>query len=162
MCASRDVAVATIRALRGEDFESTALETVVRAVDRTIRSGARHTPENVTRTAVEHGLIRERHQVEFERLLRDLADDCMGEPGTWQMYRLIFRSALRSLLMVSERAEQVRGTYDLEDGWWFGHDGFDCGGRAITAAPDVADMLETLSGQLTAAASRLRTEVAPR
>lgn len=159
--AAPDLTTETIAALRGSDFESVALETVVRAVDRTIRAGRRKTPASITSVAVEHGVIRQRHEVEFERLLHDLIDGGMGDLGTWQAPTLIFRSGLRSLLEITDRAEQVREIYQ-PDGPWFGHSGLDPAGASIAAAPDLADALDGLAQQLQAAALRLRTEVAPR
>lgn len=159
--AAPDLTAETIASLRGADFESVALETIVRAVDRCIRADRPKTPGNIATVAVEQGLVRPQHEVLFERLLHEVLDSAMGDIGIWHAPALIYRSGLRSLLEISERAEQVAEIYQ-PSGPWFGHDHLEPTADAIAAAPDLADALDGLAAQLHHAAARLRTEVAPR
>lgn len=155
-------ATATIAGLRGEDFESPALEAIVRSADRTLRAHRPTTIMNVTTSAVENGLIRHQHATYFEKLLHDVIEDSLGDLGCFHAPLLVYRSCLRRLLAISDRAEQVREIYGVDGGWWFGHGDFESAGHAIAVATDVADTLDALGGQLHDAAARLRADVAPR
>lgn len=146
----------TIAALRAGDFTSAALETIVRATDRTLRAGRPHTRAAITQTAVGHGLIRDEHRVEFERLLHELGDDVIGgEIGVTYRFLIILRAALRSLEQIGDRAAQAAAAHAPHE------DRIDAAGHAITEAEQLVPVLEGIAQQLDATAQRLRDEVMP-
>lgn len=147
----------TIAALRAGDFTSAALETIVRATDRNLRAGRPHTRASITDTAVAHGLIRDEHRVEFERLLYDLGDNVIGgELGVTYRFLVILRAALRSLELIGQRAAQAAAAHAPHE------DRIDSPGHAITEAEQLVPVLEGIAQQLNATAQRLRDEVMPR
>lgn len=147
----------TIAALRPSDFTSAALETIVRATDRNLRAGRPHTRSAITQTAVDHGLIRDEHRVEFERLLHDIGDDVIGgDLGVTYMFLIILRAALRSLEQIGQRAAQAAAAHAPSE------DRIDSPGRAIAEAETLVPVLDGIAAQLHATARRLREEVAPR
>lgn len=151
IAADETTAREAITALRGADFSSPVLETIVRATDRTMRAGRPRNPSTISRMAVTSGLIPARHEITMERLLHDLADVSMGEIGAWQYPAVGYRGVLRQLREVGTRAAQVAESHPAEDA-----------GAAIRQAGALADDLDALAGQLTGCAVRLRESVAPR
>ncbi|WP_420111541.1 hypothetical protein [Pseudactinotalea sp.] len=146
----------TIAALRAGDFTSAALETIVRATDRNLRTGRRHTRAAITQTAVEHGLIRDEHRVAFERLLHDIGDDVIGgELGAAYRFLIILRAALRSLAQIGDRAAQAAAAHAPHE------DRIDAAGHAINEAGELAPVLDGIADQLLTTAQRLRDEVVP-
>lgn len=147
----------TIAALRAGDFTSAALETIIRATDRNLRTERPHTRAAITQTAVDHGLIRDEQRVNFERLLYDLGDDVIGgELGAAYRFLIILRAALRSLEQIGDRAAQAAAAHAPHE------DRIDAAGHAIHEAADLAPVLDRIAAQLHATARRLREEVAPR
>lgn len=147
----------TIAVLRPGDFTSQALETIVRATDRNLRAGHPHTRASITQSAVDHGLIRDEHRVEFERLLWDIGDDVIGgDLGLTYRFLIIFRAALRSLEQIGVRAAQAATAHAPRE------DRVDAPGHAITEAGELVPVLDGIADQLHSTARRLREEVTAR
>lgn len=151
IAADEHTAREAITALRGPDFASPVLETIVRATDRTMRARLARNPSTISRTAVTSGLIPAHHEVTMERLLHDLADVSMGAPGSFQYPAIASRGVLRQLREVGTRALLVAEAHPAGGA-----------GAAIRQANALADDLDALAGQLTGCAARLRENVAPR
>ncbi|MGP5050716.1 hypothetical protein [Brachybacterium alimentarium] len=160
MTAASDLTANAFAALRPVDFEHAALETVVRAVDRTLRAGKAKTPSNITTTAVEHGFIIATQQVEFERLLHELLETSSGAAGIFQVPASVYRGSLRSLTETGTRSIQLAEKYSLEQKM-IEQFPFTAAGAAISEAARLADAADALAEQLHATARRLRQHVAP-
>lgn len=158
--AAPDLTADAFTALRPIDFEHVAIETVVRAVDRTVRAGRAKTPANITTSAVEHGLIVREQEVLFEKLVHDLLDSAMGAVGIYQVPAVVYRGSLRSLTETGTRAIQLAELHSLEqiNSTAFP---FTAAGAAIGEAARLADAADALAEQLHATAQRLRQHVAP-
>lgn len=158
--AASDLTADAFTALRPIDFEHVAVETVIRAVDRTVRAGRAKTPTNITTVAVEHGLVAQHQEVLFERFIHDLLDSAMGAAGIYQVPAVIFRGSLRSLTETGTRAIQLAELHSLErvNSSEFP---FTVAGAAIGEAARLADAADALAEQLHATARRLRQHVAP-
>lgn len=160
MTAPHDLTAHAITALRPIDFEHVALETVVRATDRTLRAGRAKSPASITATAVEHGFIVPTQQVQFERLLYDLLASSAGAVGIYQVPAVVYRGSLRTLTETGARAIQLAELHSLEqlNSTVFP---FTASGSAISEAARLADATDALAEQLRATARRLREHVAP-
>lgn len=160
MTAAPDLTANAFLALRPTDFQHPALETVVRAVDRTLRAGRPRTLANITHVAGEQHLVEQRQLVLFERLLHEILETSMGSPGIFLVPGVVYQGAARSLGEVGTRALQAAEQHDLEhlaDGAFPST----ATGIAIAEANSLADTVDALAEQLHTVADRLRLHVAP-
>lgn len=159
MTATPDLTANAFLALRGTDFQHPALETVVRAVDRTLRAGRPRTPANLTQIAGEQHLVEQRQLVLFERLLHEILETSTGPSGIFLTPAVVYQGATRTLGEVGTRAVQAAEQHHLEQ-LAGGATPSSATGIAIAEANSLADTVDALAEQLHTVADRLRLHVA--